>query len=108
MQLNSDDRPWAPADKPEYLVVLRGQWVPPRDKAMFLSYQQDLFSRLREQADDQEREAANQKLRLDLPEDALAFLPGKLFHDPRTPLYLLNNPAILGSPLHEWKVDMEA
>jgi len=63
------------------------------------------LERLVAEASEEELRAANRKLELHLQPEFLDFLPTDLLTNPLTPNYLLNNPAVVGSPLHQWKVD---
>lgn len=103
MQLNDNERLWAPMNHPEYLCLLRNQQQPPQDQEQFLLRQADLLERLLEEADEGEKEACNRQLVDNLQPEFLDFLPTGLLMNPRTPSYLLNNPAVEGSPLHRWK-----
>ena len=104
MNLTDNDRPWAPEDQPDYLCVLRAHQLPPVKREDFLLCQANLLRRLVAEASEGEIEDANRRLRFNLPTEFLDFLPGKLVNDPRCPDQMMFNPAVLGSPLHEWKV----
>ena len=107
MKMNADDKIWAPKDRPEYLCVLGGVRQPPASQSDFLSLQAQLLGRLWDRANEGEREAGNLRLQNNLEPEALDALPSRLLQDRRTCRALMENPALEGSPLHEWKRDFE-
>lgn len=104
MQLTGRDKPWAPAEKPDYLCLLRQDQGPPANREAFLDNQVYLLRRLLEQANQGELAAANRQLEQGLPEEFLMSLPTDLLANPQTPRCLLENPAQEGGQLHQWKV----
>src|SRR5690349_19770395 len=92
MRLRKHDRPWAPLDHPDYLCVLKPGYQSPRDREAFLLDQAELVRRLVAQANGGAIQDANRRLE------------SGLFVDPKTPNYLMFNPAVEGGNLHEWKV----
>lgn len=103
MILQPKDRPWAPEECPQYLCILQGDQLPPRNLDLFLNRQVELLQRLQQQASPRELSQANRQLELDLPAEVLLHLPSNLLFDDRLPGLLLLNPQSEGSPLHQWK-----
>lgn len=103
MILTPTDRPWAPQDSPDYLCVLTGSQLPPRNREAFLRRQAELLARLVEEANEGEIENGNRMLEDNLQTEELDYLPSGLLRDPRTCQYLMFNPAVEGAKLHEWK-----
>ena len=103
MKLKPEETPWCPARHPEYLCLLVNRQRPPTDLRSFQVRQVELLQRLVAEADEDEKEQGNLRLRQFLPEEALQFLPNDLLMNRRTPSYLINNQMVEGSPLHQWK-----
>jgi hypothetical protein len=104
MNLNQDDKVWIPEDQEQYLLVYRGSF--PKTRELFLIAQANLLKRLVEEASPEEIEDANRRLRLNLEQEVLIQLPGKLLNDPSCPSRLMLNPMSEGSPMHEWKSEI--
>lgn len=107
MHLKDTEIVWIPKDQPDLLLVMNKGHKPPRDQEMFLLKSADLLARLVREASPAEIEDANRRLRENLPEEEQTWLPPDLLDDPATPRALFNNPASLGSRLHEWKETVE-
>ena len=103
MQLSQDEVAWAPANHPEYLCLLSRRQQPPQKEQEFLLRQSDLLRRLGAEASPEEQEQASRRLELNLPAEALVFLPKGLLTNPLTANYLLFNPMVEGSKAHQWK-----
>lgn len=108
MKLTSNDKPWAPVDQPEYLVVLKPQQNPPKTAEVLLLEQVSLLRRLVAEASPEELDHAALKLQNGLTEAEQVALPLKMFRDRRTPNILLHQPAELNSLLGDWKAGLEA
>lgn len=105
MRLTDADQVWCPVqESPDFLTLLRQGQRPPSKQEDFLRLQADLLERLVAESSEGEVAHANLRLDRDLPQEALNFLPSDLLTNPRTPKLLLLNPAVEGSPLHQWKV----
>jgi hypothetical protein len=107
MNLNADDRPWAPQDQPDYLCVLHGQQQPPRNRDHFLNLQLDLLNRLLLESNQGEKEDADRRLRDNLPLEERMNLPLDLFQNPRTSRLLLENVTDVLGPMYQWKVGFD-
>ncbi len=107
MKLNPDDQVWCPVHHPQYLCLLKPGQRPPDNRERFLDLQENLLERLLAQAAPEEVRGANRRLERDLPVEALDQLPNGLLTNPQTPNSLFQNPMVLGSPLHQWKVDFK-
>jgi len=103
MKLTPDDQAWCPAERPEYLCLLRRDQKPPVEEDEFLLLQLNLLNRLLKESSEEEKGAANRRLEHDLPAEAKVFLPSDLLMNPQTPHYLLFNPQVEGSPAHRWQ-----
>jgi len=106
MQLTDNDVAWMPADKPDYLLVLRKGQRPPRNRREFQDNQESLLERLLAESNPGEVQNGNLMLENRLADDLLSQLPSGLLTNPATPRCLVGNPS-LGSKLHEWLVDAE-
>lgn len=107
MKLNESDQVWMPEDRPEYLLVFPKGHRLPKTREQFLQAQSVMCRRLADEANAGEKADAARRLRLELAPEFLDWLPADLFDNPATPGRLLLNPAVEGSPLHEWKVDVD-
>jgi len=103
MKLQPSEIAWAPENDPEHLIVLTAEESPPKNREQYLRKEVQLLERLVREAGPGELEDANQRLRLNLPEEEQTWLPPDGLADPRGPAALLQNPASLGSRLAEWK-----
>lgn len=107
MKLNANDRLWAPMDKPRHLLVIPQGAPEPQTRAQFLAANIQLLQRLRDQASEEEIQEANRLLVDNLEPEVLDWLPQELLNNPKTAELLTSLQLVEGSPLHEWKMDVD-
>ena len=103
MQALNNLVPWAPADSPNFLCLLRPQQPPPSTAEKLLDLQVVCLRELVQQAAPAELADSNQRLRDNLPPEFLDNLPPELLSNPATANRLIFNPAPDGSQLADWK-----
>ena len=108
MKLNANETLWAPRNQPRYLLVLPRNQRPPRTRQEFLDLHAALLARLVDEAEDRELEEAGTHLENNLEPEVLDWLPDQRFKDPKTAPLLHSLPLVEGSPLHEWKTEVDA
>lgn len=108
MKLKPNERAWAPKDNPELLLILGPNQQPPRTQEAYLLQAVETLRRLVEDADPEEVEAANNRLRDSLPQEEQMGLPPAMLEDKSTARSLLLQPASLGSRLHELKMEAKS
>jgi hypothetical protein len=106
MKLNTNDRLWAPMDKPRYLLVLPQGTPEPQTRAQFLAANVQMLHRLVDEAGEEEIDEANCRLE-NLEPEVLDWLPRELLRNHQTPELLTSLQLVEGSPLHEWKKDVD-
>jgi hypothetical protein len=106
MKLNTNDRLWAPMDKPRHLLVIPQGTPEPQTLAQFKALNAQLLQRLREEAGPEEMEEANRALD-QLEPEVRDWLPEGLFRNRQTPELLSSLQLVEGSPLHQWAVEAE-
>ena len=107
MKLNNDEKPYAPQGMPEYLCILKNNQSPPADKEAMLLSQVELLRRLTREATEGELMDGNRRLEQNLQQEELQNLPAGKLKNPKTPLALLTQPAVMGTPLADWKWGMD-
>lgn len=94
-------------NQPRYLLVLRQNQRPPKTRQEFLDLHADLLARLVDEADNRELGEAGAHLENNLETEVLDWLPDQLFKDPKTVPLLHSLQLVEGSPLHEWKTEVD-
>lgn len=107
MILKPNERAWAPADKPDWLIILRDGQEPPKTREQFLLKSKDLLERLVQEATPGQIEAMNDRLRDSMPKEEYIGLPSGLLDNPQTPAALMFNPESDGHLNHQWKSEIE-
>jgi len=103
MKLSETEYAWGPKNQPELLLVLPRNQRGPKNWETYLTEAESMLARLVREADPDEVEEANRRIRESLTEEEQVWLPPGLLDDPKTPRALMRNPASLGSSLHSWK-----
>ena len=103
MKLTAQEYAWMPKDEPDLMLILRKGQKVPSSRAVYLAEATFLLKRLVAEANESEIREANNLLADGLQAEEQMGLPLGLLDDPQTPGLLMNGPAVLGSPLHEWK-----
>jgi hypothetical protein len=105
MKLESNEIPYCPAEREDYLLILRQGQAPPQNQQELQALQEQLATRLQAEASPTELAWAGDLVKGNLSQEFWTLLPQKLFRDPATAACLIRLPAPQGTRLHEWKAE---